>query len=395
MNEWKTNAEGEYKAEGVGGGLIGFHAHVAVIDDPFKNYAAASSLKEREDKWDWYTGVLLNRLRPYKGGPGAVILIMQRWHDDDLGGRVEKLNASGEEKWDIITLPSIAEPGDPLGRKPGEALLPEGPNARTVEELRQIQARHPAMFMALHQQKPVADEGDMFKKGWLRPYDADQLPERLTVYITTDYAMSRGSGDYTVVVAAGVCPDGHVWILDLWRQQCDMLDGVETTIQWMQKHRAAKALLEKTSMARAYGPLLSKRKVEEGVWTLVEEVSVIGRGQKQSAERAGVLAGAMQMGYFHAPAGASWFGDLEYELIRFPNGSNDDQVDALTLLALKLNSLRRLGARHEDLGPQPVKPVGMTFAQAMEINRRHRVGLRFRPRAIVVPEPPVSVLDAA
>ena len=74
--KWKTNQGGEYKAEGVGGGLIGFHGHIAVIDDPFKSYESALSDNQRRMVWDWYAGVLLNRLRSYKDGPGSVILII-------------------------------------------------------------------------------------------------------------------------------------------------------------------------------------------------------------------------------------------------------------------------------------------------------------------------------
>lgn len=394
MDEWKTSQEGEYKAEGVGGGLIGFHAHVAVIDDPFKGYAAAASQKNRDQVWDWYTGVLLNRLRSYLDGPGAVVLIMQRWHDDDLGGRIEKLNELGEERWRVISLPSLAEPGDPLGRRPGEALLPEGPNQRPVEELLAIQARHPAMFMAVHQQKPVADEGDMFRRGWLQLYGPQELPKRLTKYVTTDYAMTEGSGDYTVLYVAGVCPQGRVWLLDRRRLQCDMLQGVESTVDLVQKWGVGKVFLERTMMTKAYGPLLRKAMRDRGVWAVMEDVSVIGRGQKDSPDRAGILAGAMQMGYIRAPMGAPWLGELEYELLRFPNGRYDDQVDALVLLALKLNDLRRLGTERErPTGPTVVAPVGLTFGQARDQVRRGRLGLPVRGMGIVLPGPGKSVLD--
>ena len=158
MAEWKTNQGGEYKAEGVGGGLIGFHGHIAVIDDPFKSYESALSDNQRRMVWDWYAGVLLNRLRSYKDGPGSVILIMQRWHDDDLGGRIEKLHEESEEEWDIVKVPSLAEADDPLGREEGTPLLPEGPNRRTKDELEQLRKRNPNIFMAVHQQKPFSDE---------------------------------------------------------------------------------------------------------------------------------------------------------------------------------------------------------------------------------------------
>lgn len=387
MDEWKTNKEGEYKAEGVGGGLVGFHAHVAVIDDPVKSYAAVASQKARDDLWNWYTGVLLNRLRPYKGGPGAVILIMQRWHDDDLGGRVQSMTERGEEIWRIVSLPSLAEPGDPLGRAPGEALLPTGPNMRTVEELRQLQAKNPSLFMALHQQRPVADGGDIFQRDWLVHYQPEELPKKMATYVFTDYAMTESKGDYTVLIAVGVCPRGHVWLLDLWRSQCNIFDGVEQTLTMAKQWKALKIFIEKTAMAKAYGPILARRRAEVNVWSVLEEVSVIGLGGKESPERAGALAGAMQAGYVHLPVHAPWVGPLEYELTRFPSGEHDDQVDALSLMGLKLASLRKISAPKADFtgeGRGKVLPLTpMTFQDAVHANTCHRTGRRPRRRWLV------------
>ena len=110
----------------------------------------------------------------------------------DLGDRSEKLHEGGEETWEIIQLPSIAEADDPLGRKSGEALLPDGPNRRTIDELRQIQKRQPAMFMAVHQQKPVSDDGDIFNPDWFRQEQLQNWPKRLTYYLSSDFALTKG-----------------------------------------------------------------------------------------------------------------------------------------------------------------------------------------------------------
>jgi len=250
--------------------------------------------------------------------------------------------------------------------------------------------------MALHQQKPVADGGDRFRKGWLQLYGQDDLPKKLTYYLCTDYAMSQGSGDYTVLGVAGVCSEGHVWLVDWWRKQCSMLEGVEKSVELVKKWGVSKILLEKTAMAKAYGPLLNKKRQDESLWVVVEDVSIIGRGGKDSEDRAGALAGAMQLGYIHAPLRAGWVGEMEYELMRFPNGRHDDQVDALALLAIKLSTLRRAGrAGKESISgtSEELKPAIWTFGQAVEMNRRVRTGLRFRPRSMVVPGGGVSVLD--
>jgi len=394
MDEWKLTSGGEYKAEGVGGGLIGFHAHVAVIDDPIKNWEQASSPEHRELVWNWFAGVLLNRLRSYRDGVGSVVLILQRWHDDDIGGRVEKLNSTGEEQWDIVSLPSIAEPGDMLGRAPGEVLLPSGPNRRSMEELASLRSRSARLFMALHQQKPVSDDGDMFKPSWLRLFGLGELPKRLTLYISSDFALSSGEGDFSVLGVAGVCPEGHLWLLDIWREQCEIEAGVERAIELMLQWRARKFYLEKTSMARVYRPLLDKRRKERKAWTLVEDVSVIGRGRKDSPDRAGAIAGAMQLGYVHAPFNAPWLGDLCHELSKFPGGKYDDQVDMLALFGIKLDSMQGKGRMIPRPEQPKITPRVYTFSDLVDMNRRRRLGQRVPRGAMMVPDIGVAEFPA-
>jgi len=394
MNEWKTSEGGEYKAEGVLGGLIGFHAHIAVIDDPFKSYESALSLNNRRAVWDWYASVLLNRLRPYKDGPGAVILIMQRWHDDDLGGRIEKLNEEGEEYWDIIRLPSLAEADDPLGRAPGEALLPEGPNMRSVEELHAIRARNPSLFMALHQQKPVSDEGDVFQPGWIKKVPESRIPRNMTYYGTSDYALTKGSGDYTVHMIFGIDEEGMIYLVDLYRGQVEIFEGIERACEFMLEYRPLKWFHERVMMGKIVGPLLRKRKAELSCWTVMEDISVIGRGSKDSANRAGAIAGAMQMGIFHVPDNVPWLGDLEHELSRFPNTRYDDQVDCLALLGMKLSKLRSaVGAVEVITGSNKIVPSAFTFDEYVMRNTRARRGVKRRSEGIVVPFPEASPLD--
>lgn len=389
VDSFKTNQGGEFKGEGVGGGLVGFHGNVAIIDDPFKGRAEASSLSRRKFVWDWYAGTLVNRLREYKDGPGAIVLIMQRWHDDDLGGRVVKMVGDGQQYWDIVKVPSLALEEDPLGRAPGEALLTEGPNKRSREELLDIQSLNPASFMAVHQQEPVPDEGELFKPAWLREYSQDELPKELVVYGCSDHALSKGSGDYTVHIVFGVCSNNHVWILELWREQCDINEGVQSCITLMEEHRPLKWFHEKTGGAsKAATDVLRKVMRESSIYVTLEAISVIGRGGKDSEARAGSAAGAMQMGYFHVPSFASWRGELDYELSRFPNGRHDDQVDAIALIGMKLPSLRGRGKRTVDDGEfDGIKPVNWRFDQILNRSGRKRRGKKLSREAPVLVAP--------
>ncbi len=123
-----TTSGGTYYATGVRGPVTGRRADLVVIDDPVKGHAEADSRLQRDALWDWYRSDLLTRLRP----GGRIVLVMTRWHPDDLGGRL----LAGAEAWRVVRLPAIAEAGDTMGRAPGEALWPEWEDLAALERKR-------------------------------------------------------------------------------------------------------------------------------------------------------------------------------------------------------------------------------------------------------------------
>ena len=116
VGEWETEAGGEYYAAGVGGSITGRRADLGIIADPVRGREDADSERARETAWQWYINDFLPRLKP----GASQIVIMTRWHEDDLGGQLLEREAS---KWRIVELPMEALPGDPLGRKPGRTLV--------------------------------------------------------------------------------------------------------------------------------------------------------------------------------------------------------------------------------------------------------------------------------
>jgi len=152
--------KGFYKAVGVGGSLTGTPADIGIIDDPVKDAIEAYSETYRNRVWDWYLNVFLTRLH----NESRQILIMTRWHDDDLAGRILKLEP---EKWDVVILPAIKEddsnPDDP--RQIGEALWPE---KHSLERLLDQKARSERTFSALYQQRPTVEGGNIIKSDWFK-----------------------------------------------------------------------------------------------------------------------------------------------------------------------------------------------------------------------------------
>lgn len=118
VDMWATSGGGEDPSVGVRGAITGRRADLVIIDDPVKSQADAESGRQREHIWDWYKSDVTTRLKP----GGKVVLIMTRWHPDDLGGQ---LLGQSKAEWRVVRLPAFAEAGDPLGRSIGDPLWPE------------------------------------------------------------------------------------------------------------------------------------------------------------------------------------------------------------------------------------------------------------------------------
>jgi hypothetical protein len=132
---WRLSTGGQYLATGLRGSIAGRRADLIVIDDPVKSRAEADSRAARELAWDWYRFDLVSRLTP----GGRIVLVMTRWHEDDLGGR---LLAQSGAQWRVLQLPALAEANDPLQRPIGAPLWPEWEDAASSSR----HARQRALF---------------------------------------------------------------------------------------------------------------------------------------------------------------------------------------------------------------------------------------------------------
>jgi hypothetical protein len=153
--------EGSYLASGVGGGITGEGCDVLLVDDPVKDAKEALSKTVRDATWDWFTSTAYTR---QDAGIAAIVVIQTRWHEDDLTGRLLQEMEEGNERWEVVRLPALADADDPLGRTPGEALWPE---RFPVKRLQVIRATiKPAWFEAQYQQTPPQSLGGRFFRGF-------------------------------------------------------------------------------------------------------------------------------------------------------------------------------------------------------------------------------------
>ncbi|MFC0386866.1 phage terminase large subunit [Muricoccus vinaceus] len=327
---WTTSNGGEYRAAGIGGVITGLRADLALIDDPVKSREEADSEARRNRVWEWYQDDLRTRLRP-----GAAIVVVQtRWHQDDLSGR---LLEAQRERWRVVSLPAEAEEGDPLGRAPGEMLWADDTYGYAASLARVKAEASTRSWAALYQQRPVPDTGDYFQAAWLHP--ADSLPDRTTlrVYGGSDYAVTSGGGDWTVHVVVGMDPQGRLWLLDLWRGQAAADAWIEAFCDIVRKWRPI-GWAEETGQIRAgVGPFLERRMRERSAYVARHPFPT--RGDK--GVRAQSIRGRMALDGLHVPRSASWRQAFEAELLSFPAGKHDDQVDALGLVGQLLDRMVR------------------------------------------------------
>ncbi|EST26978.1 hypothetical protein M878_26145 [Streptomyces roseochromogenus subsp. oscitans DS 12.976] len=206
-----VGTEGGAVMAGVGGGLTGKGAHLAVVDDPIKDAAEASSPTMRKRLWEWWQAVLLTRIEP----GGSVILIQTRWDEDDLAGRVL---AEEGDRWTVIDLPALAlSEDDALGRTVGAPLWPERYDADALAEIRRSVGER--VWWSLYMQQPRPQDGGVWQWPWItnNRISAGQFRgiDLTRIVVAVDPAGGESAvGDETGIVAAASDRDGHLYVLD-------------------------------------------------------------------------------------------------------------------------------------------------------------------------------------
>lgn len=310
-----AGAEGGMEAVGVGGSLTGKGGHLIIIDDPIKNRAQAESATYRENLWEWYTDDLYTRREP----GAAVLLIMTRWHTDDLIGRLLEREPG---KWYELRLPAMAEENDPIGRAKGEALWPE---RFPLKELENIQSTlGPYGWAGLYQQQPVPSTGGLFDTEKIEVIN--YVPECTEVVRFYDLAVTaKRSSDYTAGLKLGVTRDEEFIILDVWKDQKELpdvqklitqtahIDGRDVRIR-LEAEKAGIVSLQFLLRDPAMRPYT------------IDAVPPVG----DKFTRAGPVASRVNAGRFKMVRGG-WNRAFLEELALFgASAAHDDQVDALS-----------------------------------------------------------------
>ena len=318
-NRWDiVDHPGGMNTAGVGGAITGKGADLLIIDDPVKNAEDANSELKRDKAWDWYQSTAYTRLEP----KGAIILIMTRWHQEDLGGLLLKEMDAGGEQWEVLKFPAIAEEDDILGRKIGDPLWNE---RYPIESLKRIEGTVSSYWWAaMYQQSPYSRTGGTFKRqDWLIVEGGAKGDKVRFWDLAATEAKQGKDPDWTVGCLMSELR-GQYWIQDIIRvraeaadveriiKQAAQLDGRETQI-FMEQEGGASG----KSLISHYARNILKGYAFEGI---------TATGSKPV--RAQPLASAVANGNVRLIE-AAWNATFLDEAERFPTAkAHDDQIDA-------------------------------------------------------------------
>lgn len=324
-SHFMTSEKGAYTAVGLGGAVTGTGADIIIVDDLIKSREEAESPSYQRQAWDYYRSTLYSRLEGY----GAVVVIMQRWNQNDLVARLleeeAKLKESGEEydDWEVITFPAIAVEDEygvdgEIIRKEGEPLWE---SKFPVPILNNIKNNVGAIaWNSQYQQNPIAAEDQEFKEEMFRQYDADEIKDKQFMYYTVcDPAISqKREADNTVVLTiAKERNSPNIYRVKETAGHFTPSQTMDIIFQHQEEFRSD-VYIETVAYQQALKYAVEEEQMKRGKYFVVKEVKT--RTNKDVRIR-GLLPLYERGVIYHKHTDKPY----EDELITFPRGRRDDR----------------------------------------------------------------------
>ena len=330
---WATSHGGDYFAIGVGGTVTGKGADLLIIDDPHSEQEAKIAQGDPsvfDSVYEWYTSGPRQRLQP----GGVIVVVMTRWSDKDLSGKLLK----NDTEWDIVQLPAILPSGN--------ALWPE---FWDISELLALKEELPVYkWNAQYQQTPTGEEGALIKRDWWQRWEADRPPKCEFIIQSWDTAFTKSQrADYSACTTWGIFhlnenpDDVNIIMLDAWKDKLEFPDLKDTAKRFYDEWQPDACIIE----AKAAGAPLIFELRRMGV--MVSDYTPV-RGNDKFV-RINSVTDLFRSGRVWAPE-TKWAEEVIEEMARFPNAEHDDLVDSTVqaLIRFRQGGFLRLDSDEED-----------------------------------------------
>lgn len=314
---WSTNKGGGYVAAGVGGAVTGRGAHIFLIDDPVKNAEEASSMVMRDKVWEWFKSTAYTRLHPN----GVMVIIMTRWHLDDLVGRILD-DPELKPLTKVVKFPAIAGK-DGKFRKQGEALWPVRYPISDLNKTKAIVG--PYVWSSLYQCNPILTEKQEFKPEWYKYIDEEELEMLSTArYLTVDTALSKkAQADFCGFIDNRVDKE-NFWNLKAWRAKIGPEELVDALFTLQVNNKYSAIGIEKTVYLDGLKPFIDSEQRKRNIFLPIVEVKHSGIAKEIRIRSLIPRYASGSIRHVEDQCEA-----LEEEQMQFPNGMHDDIIDSL------------------------------------------------------------------
>ena len=317
-NELVTTKGGFRIASSVGATMTGLGGDTLIVDDPL-NANEAYSETSRRNANTWFSGTLMSRLNEKRAG--AIFVVMQRLHQEDLTGVLIEMG------WDGLVLPAYA-PRDTVIQignwkhiwKEGEPLQAREPLEVIEDQKRQSMS---AVFAAHYMQDPVPEAGNMLKRDWLKWCELRPVRQPRDVIVQSwDTAVKvTSTSDYSVCLTILVRNNNEYYLIDVWRKKVEFPELCMAVLSEAQKHKPNAILIEDHASG---SPLIAQCR-RNGMTGIVAKRPVADKKTRMYGETAKLEAGSLIL-----PKSAPWLDEFLMEYLGFPGGKYDDQIDALS-----------------------------------------------------------------
>ena len=321
VQEFITTRQGYRLATSNGGVLTGRGADIIVIDDPLKPEEALSET-QRQACNEWYDHTLYSRQNDKRHG--AILIIMQRLHEDDLAGHVRE-----QEPWEVLNFPAIAETDELheveticgpqcFRRRRGEALHPEREPLETLDHIRRTIGEY--NFAGQYQQSPAPLGGGLVKEEWFRRYRENERPERFDRIVQSWDTANKATelSDFSVCTTWGVAGK-NLFLLGVFRRRLEY-PALKRAVREQQSLFSATVVLIED---KASGTQLIQELINEGCHGVTRYQPTEEKTMRLHAQTA-----IIESGFVHIPETAPWLAEYLHEMTVFPKGKHDDQVDS-------------------------------------------------------------------